>query len=388
MPIHPKQSRLSCPETAVLRVVDASINRAMEGLRVVEDFVRFVQDDLHLSHLTKAVRHDLASWVSDQIPHAIQLHGSRETIHDVGTQITVAAETHRETPMSVCTASFQRIKQALRSLEEFAKLTTPQHAVALEALRYRVYTLERCVTLAVSSCERLKASQLCVLIDSSERDRGSKELGFSTLVKELVEAGVGTIQLRDKQLGDANLIARARRLVELTRPSPSATSHKQTTPWKEGPRQVGQWEERRTLAIINDRPDIAAITLADGVHLGQDDMSVKDARMIVGPQALIGRSTHSIEQARTAVLDGANYLGVGPTFPSSTKVFTDFPGLKLLRQVAKEISLPAYAIGGIHADNLEQVLATGIKQIAVSGAVARNPNPRAEAGKLIRILEG
>ena len=110
--------------------------------------------------------------------------------------------------------------------------------------------------------------------------------------------------------------------------------------------------------------------------------------MIVGPQALIGRSTHSIEQARTAVLDGANYLGVGPTFPSSTKVFTDFPGLELLRQVAKEISLPAYAIGGIHADNLEQVLATGIKQIAVSGAVARNPNPGVEAGKLIGILEG
>jgi thiamine-phosphate pyrophosphorylase len=390
MPNHPKQTRLSCPETAVLRVIDASINRAMEGLRVVEDFVRFVQDDIHLSRLTKAVRHDLASWVSDQIPHAIQLHGSRETNHDVGTQITVAAETHRETPMSVCTASFQRIKQALRSLEEFNKLTTPQHATALEALRYRVYTLERCVTLAVSNCERLEASQLCVLIDSGERGYDSNDPGFSTLVKVLVAAGVGIIQLRDKQLGDADLIARARRLVELTRLSPHATSHKQTTPWKEGPREVSQWDERerRTLAIINDRPDIAAITLADGVHLGQDDMSVKDARMIVGPRALIGRSTHSIEQARTAVLDGANYLGVGPTFPSSTKVFTDFPGLKLLHQVAKEISLPAYAIGGIHADNLEQVLATGIKQIAVSGAVARSPNPGVEAGKLLRILEG
>ena len=192
MPNHPKQSRLSCPETAVLRVVDASINRAMEGLRVVEDFVRFVLDDLHLSRLTKTVRHDLANWVSNQIPHVIQLHGSRETNHDVGTQITVAAETHRETPMSVCTASFQRIKQALRSLEEFNKLTTPQHAATLEALRYRVYTLERCVTLAVSSCEWLEASQLCVLIDSSERDRGSIEPGFSTLVKELVEAGVAS----------------------------------------------------------------------------------------------------------------------------------------------------------------------------------------------------
>ena len=86
-----------------------------------------------------------------------------------------------------------------------------------------------------------------------------------------------------------------------------------------------------TLFIMNDRPDLAALCHADGVHLGQEDLSVKDARAIVGPDALIGVSTHTIEQARQAVLDGANYIGVGPTFPSGTKQFEKFPGLDFLR---------------------------------------------------------
>ena len=98
---------------------------------------------------------------------------------------------------------------------------------------------------------------------------------------------------------------------------------------------------------MNDRPDIARLAGADGVHVGQEELSVKEARTIVGPDALVGRSTHSLEQAREAVLDGANYIGVGPVFPSTTKQFAEFPGLELLRAVSAEIRLPAFAIGGI-----------------------------------------
>jgi thiamine-phosphate pyrophosphorylase len=86
---------------------------------------------------------------------------------------------------------------------------------------------------------------------------------------------------------------------------------------------------------------------ADGVHVGQEELTIRDVRQIVGPEMLVGVSTHSIEQARQAVLDGASYLGCGPTFPSETKHFDHFPGLDFLRQVAAEISLPAFAIGGI-----------------------------------------
>ena len=122
--------------------------------------------------------------------------------------------------------------------------------------------------------------------------------------------------------------------------------------------------------IVNDRPDLARLGRADGVHLGQEDLSVKDARAIVGPEALIGVSTHRIEQARQAVLDGANYIGVGPTFPSGTKQFESSPALDFLRAVAAEIRLPAFAIGGITPGNLAEVLAAGIGRVP---SAARSP---------------
>ena len=110
---------------------------------------------------------------------------------------------------------------------------------------------------------------------------------------------------------------------------------------------------------------------------------MKDARSIVGPDAPVGVSTHSIEQARQAVLDGANYLGVGPTFPSGTKVFDHFPGLELLRAVSAEIRLPAFAIGGITRENLGQVLSAGFTRVAVSGAVLNAKDP----GQVVREIQ-
>ena len=124
-----------------------------------------------------------------------------------------------------------------------------------------------------------------------------------------------------------------------------------------------------TLFIMNDRPDLAVLADADGVHVGQDELSVKDARRILGPRGLVGVSTHSLEQARAAVLDGADYIGVGPTFPSGTKQFAEFTGTELLRAVADEIRLPAFAIGGITPTICREVLAAGFTRIAVSGAV-------------------
>ncbi len=109
---------------------------------------------------------------------------------------------------------------------------------------------------------------------------------------------------------------------------------------------------------------------------------------IVGPESLIGVSTHSIEQARQAVLDGADYIGVGPVFPSETKRFERFPGVELLRAVAAEIRLPAFAVGGVTQANLSEVLAAGFHRIAVGGAVATTDDPREVVAKLRKRLEG
>jgi thiamine-phosphate pyrophosphorylase len=341
--------------SASLRVLDAALNRAGEGLRVVEDYLRFVLDDGHLTSEMKRLRHDLAS-AAAMIP-AADRHAARDTPHDVGTAIKMAAETQRDDSWSVCQASLERTKQSLRSLEEFAKVVAPPVAASFEALRYRLYTLEAALGRTVDAVVRLADVRLCVLIDG-----GPSESEFVALASDLVEAGVGAIQLRDKALPVRQLVERSRLLCDVTRRS------------------------GRTLAIINDRPAVAAAVDADGVHLGQDDFTVKDARAVVGPRKLIGVSTHALDQARQAVIDGANYIGVGPIFPSATKQFDAFPGLDLLRDVSREIGLPAFAIGGISVANVAQVTAAGARRVAVSSAVTAAPSPGVAARDLLAAL--
>lgn len=327
------------------RILDASANRATEGLRVVEDYVRFVLNDAHLARRLKQTRHDLAAACATLL--GTDRYPSRDTPGDVGTAITTQSEGERVDAWDVCVASLERTKQSLRSLEEFGKVSSPEFAGQFESLRYQLYTLEKALAITTNSRARLSGAHLCVLIDGQ-----SSPEEFSERVQQLITAGVGMIQLRDKNLAACELVERARTLKQL----------------------AGD-----TLTIVNDRADIAAAAGADGVHLGQDDLDVSAARAILGPRKLIGVSTHSIEQARQAVLDGANYLGAGPTFPSTTKSFDEFPGLDYLREVAAEITLPTFAIGGINADNLPQVLDTGITRVAVSSAAS-------SAGELMRIL--
>jgi thiamine-phosphate pyrophosphorylase len=393
---------------AILRVLDAAANRAREGLRTVEDYVRFVLDDRHLTGQCKQLRHDLTAAVADvcrvrethqaetqpsepivvRFTHPTERLSARETQTDVGTTLSTPAEEHRGTTADVLAANFARLQEGLRSLEEFGKLVNAEAAAWLKALRYQSYTLERGVQITRSSIERLAAARLYVLIDgqgllaspvtlaSPGRKPGDgggvgstnsaspglrPGLAYESLVRSLIDAGVDVLQLRDKQLDDRRLLERARLLRELT------------------------WGTK-TLFVVNDRPDIAALSRADGVHVGQEELSVKDARAIVGPEVLIGVSTHSIEQARQAVLDGANYIGVGPVFPSDTKQFAVFPGLDLLRAVAAEIRLPAFAIGGITRANLDQVLSAGFTRVALSRAIAGAADPADEARQMVQSL--
>jgi thiamine-phosphate pyrophosphorylase len=204
--------------------------------------------------------------------------------------------------------------------------------------------------------QRLQSAEIYVIIGAQQSlDRWNRH------VQSLVDASVDVIQLRDKKSADRDLLERARRLRKLT----CGTS---------------------TLFVMNDRPDLASLSEADGVHLGQDELLASDARHILGPDALVGVSTHSLTQARQAVVDGADYIGVGPTFPSTTKHFDAFTGLELLRQVASKISLPAFAIGGINLDNLASVLATGFRRVAVSGMIEAAEDPLAVVREIRELL--
>jgi thiamine-phosphate pyrophosphorylase len=339
----------------VLRVIDAAANRAREGIRVIEDYVRFVLDDRHLTEQLKRLRHDLAAALLEA-PIERRL-AARETQGDIGAGLTVPGQQQRRDAEDVLSANFARIAEALRSLEEFGKTLDTTFAARMEQLRYRSYTLERAVTATRSGLVRLGGARLYVLIDG----RATAD-DFAALVRSLVEAGVDVIQLRDKQLDDRTLLARARALREIAR-------------------------ESGTICVVNDRPDLAVLAGMDGVHVGQDELTVKDVRSVVGPGVLIGVSTHSLEQARQAVLDGADYLGVGPTFPSTTKQFDRLGGIELVRAVTGEIRLPTFAIGGIHLENVEAVLSAGATRIAVLAAVTSAPDPAVAARALLARLK-
>ena len=338
------------PAIDVWRILDASANRAGEGLRVVEEFTRFSLNDPHLSRVLKEFRHELAAALT-AIPESNRL-AARDTVGDVGTSIGTSSEYQRGTLLDVVRASFKRTQEALRTLEEYGKLagfgaavisTFPQQ---IEQLRYRLYTLEKAVLRTDSAVDRLRGVNLYLLVTSE-----SCVAGLESTIRSALSAGIRIVQLREKKLADRELVGLAR--------------------------QMRIWTaEASALFIMNDRPDLAVLANADGVHVGQDELSVRDARQIVGPNRLIGVSTHSIEQARQAVIDGADYLGVGPTFPSGTKTFKEFAGLEFVRQVAAEIALPWYAIGGLDQSNVAQVKAAGATRIAVSAAVGQADDPR------------
>lgn len=340
--------------TETLRIIDAAANRAREALRVLEDYARFGLDDPHLTgrlkHCRHALRNALAGLPADGLLRA------RETETDVGTRITTQAETVRQSPLDVAQAACKRAQEALRSLEEFGKLWSTTAAGELEALRYDVYTLEKALLLTEINCRELAGRRLYLLVTESLCPNGA-----GPAVRGALAGGVGIVQLREKGMAE-------RRLIEL--------GH-----------SVRAWtREAGALYLMNDRADLAVATDADGVHVGQEELTVKEARRIVGPQRLVGVSTHTIDQARQAVLDGADYIGVGPVFPSQTKPFESLAGLQLVRAVAAEISLPWFAIGGINAESVGMVVEAGAHRIAVSNGILSAEDPEAAARTLLQRL--
>ena len=339
----------------VARILDASANRAREAVRVLEDFARFVLADAFLSAQLKNLRHGLAEALAE-LPGAILLQ-ARDTLHDVGTAITTPRETQRASPVEVTKANAKRLQEALRSLEEFGKVLSPNFAMAIEQLRYHAYTLERALLNMADSRARLRDAKLYALVTEA-----LCKTSLVGTVREALAGGVQMIQLREKTLTDRALLDRARDLRKMTRSAGA-------------------------LLIINDRPDIALLAEADGVHLGQDDLPLQEARRLLGAEAIIGISTHNLEQVRSAVLEGANYIGVGPTFPSQTKDFEKLAGLEFVKQVAAETSLPAFVLGGVTLDNIDQVVAAGGRRVAVSQALCAAADPRDVALRMRAILE-
>ncbi len=139
--------------------------------------------------------------------------------------------------------------------------------------------------------------------------------------------------------------------------------------------------------IVNDHPAVAAEVGADGVHVGQEDGSVKEARRIAGGACWVGKSTHSLEQALAAQEEGADYIGVGPVFATPTKPDYKPVGLELVRKVAPQLHVPFFCIGGIKRENAADVLGAGAKRIVVVSGILQADNITDYCSGLRRLLD-
>jgi len=325
------------------RVIDANLNRAGEGLHLLEDVARLMLNDGGLTQQLKTIRHELlrGDWALNQ-----QLVQSRDSEADVGVEIEAPGEAKgRELPITVV-ANARRVQESLRTLEELAKIpdATPKlDPQKFKQARFALYTIEQ--KLLSKLLRQDKAGQLTGLyaIIDSDALGGRRHI---EVAEELIRGGAKIIQFRDKSRDKSERLSITQGLKDLC-------------------------SQHGALFIVNDYIGLVLATDADGLHLGQKDLPVSVARRLLPIDKIIGCSVTTVEQAIAAEAAGADYIAVGSIYPTSSKEGAVVVGLKGLSQIKQAVNLPVVAIGGINKDNVAEVLAAGADAVAVLSAILK-----------------
>ena len=332
---------------ALARILDANLNRAREGLRVIEDWCRLGLNNQVWSEKFKSMRHSLAQW------HQDDLKIGRDTLHDPGTELTHPLEEKRENLATLLKANFGRVAEALRVLEEYSKLHNLEMSKDCKGMRYQLYILETEI-FGLERHKQLKKSPLYLVTSPTDN--------LFSIVEAALQGGLTLVQYREKQSDDdLTRLYRAEKLSQLCR-------------------------QYNALFIVNDRVDIAMAVEADGVHLGQQDIPIALARKILGPTRLIGSSTTNPQEMAKALSEGADYLGVGPVHSTPTKPGKAASGLEYIQYAVSQATVPWFAIGGLDRQTLPPVVEAGAKQVAVVRAIMAAENPKAATESLLAIL--
>ncbi|MHC4870754.1 MAG: thiamine phosphate synthase [Planctomycetota bacterium] len=341
------------------RIIDANTNRAREGLRVIEEYSRFILDSKPLTEKIKKIRHTFSSSIDNlQEKYGISLLKFRDTAGDIGTKISTAEEGLREDAGVVAKAASKRLQEALRSIEEYTKISSSEASAAFEQLRYKVYDIEKELFSDIDRKTRLSNACLYVLITESLATADSE-----TTAKEIIAGGGDIIQMREKDLEDKEFYNRAETLNNLCRAG-------------------------NTLFLLNDRPHIAELLETDGIHTGQGDLPVNLCRRIIGTEKIIGKSTSSPEFLKQAQDDGADYIGVGPVYETNTKKHRAAVGLEYVKYASENAQIPYFCIGSINRETIDGVLDAGAGAVAVCTAIIGAKNIAAETAWFKeRILE-
>ena len=326
---------LASIQPAVWRILDANFDRAREGLRIIEEWCRFALNDTAMANECKQMRQELGMW------HTPQIRSARDTTGDVGTALSHPREEQRTGIEQLLQANFCRVQEALRVLEEYGKLQSSSMSSGCKQMRYRVYSLES--SLLAYRRRQILATARLYLVTSPAPDLLAR-------VEAALQGGLTLVQYRDKQSNDVDRLAIAQAMCQLC-------------------------HNYGALFILNDRVDLALAVNADGVHLGQQDISIALARQILGSQRIVGRSTTSPEEMALALKEGADYIGVGPVYETPTKAGKAAAGLEYVQHAVKNATVPWFAIGGIDSTNIEDVLQAGAPAIAIVRAIMEADNP-------------
>ncbi len=337
-------------DNRIAQLIDANLDRAREGLRVMEDWCRFGLKRNDFSIQIKDWRQQLGSH------HHNIYRKARLTSEDPAMGVAHPLQKNRLTPEDIFIANSSRVQEALRVLEEFTRITDPKLSEVASRIRYESYEIEIKVLNTKEGIDRRQILKDCslYLITSNKKD-------LNEIVLQALEAGIQIVQYREKVLNDNEKINQAKELASLCK-------------------------RYQSLFIVNDRIDIALAVDADGIHLGQEDIPTKIARELLGPEKIIGRSTHSLAEIKQAEDEGCDYIGIGPIFHSETKKKLTPMGIDYLRKGLDQTLLPAFAIGGINISNINKLNQVNNLRIAVSDAIINSNEPFTKTEDLFKFL--
>ena len=334
----------------ISQIIDANLDRAREGLRVLEDWARFGLGEEDFVIRLKNFRQILGK-------HHLEIYKkSRNHIQDKCKGLTHLEQTNRKNPAKIISSNSARVQEALRVIEEFSRGHNLSLSQIASEIRYEIYTLE----IELLNFNTRKKAVEIILKNNLYAITDQKENKLKKIENILI-GGVKIIQHRFKEGKDRNHLQEAIKIGTLCK-------------------------KYNSLFIVNDRIDIAIASNADGIHLGQDDLDIQTARNLMGESKIIGVSASNSIEISNAVRNGCDYIGIGPVYKTPTKANKEPLGIEKIKGLTKDLEIPWFAIGGINRFNISLLKDNGIKKVAIVSELMNSEDPKEEAIMILKEL--
>ena len=334
----------------IYQIIDANLDRAREGLRVLEDWARFGLGNESFVITLKNYRQILGK------NHLDIYKKARNFIEDQCKGLSHKEQINRKNAEKIISSNSARVQEALRVIEEFSRVHNEELSKIASEIRYEIYTLE----VELLNFNTRKKSERIIIENDLYAITNQKE-NLLEIIENILIGGVKIIQHRFKNGPDKDHLDEAIRIKNLCK-------------------------KYNSLFIVNDRVDIALASNADGIHLGQNDLDLKTARNLLGNSKIIGISANNKTDISNSIKDGCDYIGIGPVFETSTKKDKEPIGIEKIKTLTKDIKVPWFAIGGINKKNISDLRNNGFKKVAIVSELMNSEDPKEEAMIILKEL--